>query len=281
MYATIPRNPGRLHGLWALTYRELKKWFNEPMLLFLSIFQPLLWMGLFGKVIDFNAILVNYLGVPGDFANALIRLFGTTDYFSFMVVGMITFLAYLTTLYSGISLVLDRRTGFLGKVLSTPVARETVVLSKVLSSTIRAVVEALVVLVIALFLGFRLAPTFGVVGLLGFVAVISLLCAGLSSLFLLTAIRSKEWEPQVLVANLFSLPLLFASNALFPQSMLPGWLQVVVRINPITYATDALRQLILYPLNPTQFAVDLAYLVTFTLLIFVGCTLLSRRYLTQ
>jgi ABC-2 type transport system permease protein len=133
---------GKLHGIWALTNRELKKWYKAPVIFTLSIIQPILWMGLLGKAMNLGALfegtsfmspdLVASLqqsllthGMPqnqiqpflGDLGNLfstvgksiMTNTFMTADYFSFMAVGMISFTALFTTAFSGMSVVWDRR----------------------------------------------------------------------------------------------------------------------------------------------------------------------------
>jgi ABC-2 type transport system permease protein len=104
---------------------------------------------------------------------------------------------------------------------------------------------------------------------------------GLSSIFILIAIRSTRWETQMAVVNLLNLPLLFGSNALFPTKQMPGWLQAFARINPITYVTDATRQLLLFSTDLTQLAFDFAFLAGFALIFSTIGLLLSWRYLSK
>jgi len=157
-------HPSRFHGIWALTKRELKKWLKEPIILLMAILQPVLWMGLFGKAMNignmfssgsFSNISIPNITLPGylvsppytsgnitipsailtqgfqqmfadpNFApNVMRNIFGVGDYFSYMSVGMISFIVMFTTMFSGMSIVWDRRLGFLNKVLSTPVCEE-------------------------------------------------------------------------------------------------------------------------------------------------------------
>ncbi|MDH5482085.1 MAG: ABC transporter permease [Candidatus Bathyarchaeota archaeon] len=291
---------GRLHGLWALTNRELKKWYKEPIILFMSIIQPAIWMGLFGKAMNIGAIFTNNpitlppnLGLSPELqaqleqalsnipSKMLENTFGIADYFSYMSVGMISFVVLFTTMFSGMSIVWDRRLGFLNKVLSTPVSRGTIIFSKVLSATLRSIVQASIVIVFALLLGMQLSPTFGPLNILGVFAVIFLICLGLSSLFLLIAIRSSRWETQMAIVNLLNLPLMFTSNTLFATSMMPDWIQTIAKINPITYTTDAMRQLLLYNTDVMQLMIDFAYLSVFAVIFTSIGIVLSWRYLSK
>lgn len=265
---------GAMHGLWALTNRELKKWYKDPFVLFMSIIQPVLWIGLFGKAMNIGGLF------PG--ASALMtQAFGTSDYFSFMAVGMFSFVVVFTTMFSGMSFVWDRRLGFLNKVLSTPVSRTAIIVSKMLSAIVRATSQAAVVFLIALALGLRFGPDFHPVNLLGVLAALFLIGAGLSSLFITIAIRSTRWETHMAVMNLLNLPLIFASNALFPIEAMPGWLRVIARINPVTYATDASRQLLLYPADAHKILIDFIFLAAFALVFTTAGIILSWKYLTR
>lgn len=272
----------KLHGLWALTNRELKKWYKEPMLLFISVVQPVIWMGLFGQAMNLRTVFTSNPGIPPQLAEQIMKqAFGTGDYFSFMAIGMISFVTLFTTMFSGMSIVWDRRLGFLNKVLSTPVSRGVIIFSKVLSATFRSMVQVAIVLIIAFLFGLQLSSTFNPLNLLGVFTAVFLICIGLSSLFLLIAIRSTRWETQMAVMNLLNLPLMFASNAFFPTSMMPDWLQTIVKVNPLTYTTDAVRQLLLYNIDVTQLTLDFTYLGIFAVVFASIGIILSWKYLSK
>jgi len=293
------KNP--LHGLWALTNRELKKWYKNPYLFILSIIQPLIWMGLFGRAMNIGAILTsNPITLPTinpplsieqqiqlgkAFSNVsstiMEKTFGTADYFSYMSVGIISFVTLFTTMFSGMSIVWDRRLGFLNKALSTPVARGSILMSKVFNAVIRSIIQAAIVLGFAFALGLTVGPNFTPINLLGVFAAVFLIGIGLSSIFIAIAIRSTRMETQMAVMNLLNLPLLFASNALFPTSLMPDWLQPVTKLNPITYVTDANRQLILHTINMQQLILDFVYLGVFAAVFSTIGIVLSWRYLSK
>jgi ABC-2 type transport system permease protein len=301
MSQTKNNNRSPLHGLWSLTNRELKKWYKNPYLLIMSIIQPFIWLALFGKAMNLTAIftgssitlppinpplqptqlvqLGQYFSGIGN--TMLQKTFGTTDYFSFMSVGMVSFIVLFTCMFSGMSIVWDRRLGFLNKVLSTPVARGSILMSKVFNAVIRSLIQAAIVLGFAFLLGLTVGPDFTPINLLGVFAAVFLICIGLSSIFILIAIRSTRWETQMAVMNLLNLPLLFASNALFPTSIMPSWLQTVANVNPISYATDASRQLILYQIDVSKLIMDFTVLGIFALVFSVIGIVLSWRYLSR
>ncbi len=290
MTASNQNSKNPLHGLWALTNRELKKWYKEPIILFMSIVQPIIWMGLFGKAMNIGSIFTSAqlpLQLPPgtdlqSISNYIMeQTFGTSDYFSYMSVGILSFVVLFTAMFSGMSIVWDRRLGFLNKALSTPIARGSIIFSKVFSAVVRSLIQASIVLLVAFLLGLQVGSSFTVFSLLGVFAALFLVCIGLSSIFILIAIRSTRWETQMAVVNLLNLPLLFGSNALFPTNQMPDWLQAFARINPITYVTDATRQLILFQTDMTQLMFDFAFLAGFALIFSTIGLVLSWRYLSK
>ena len=185
-------HPGKFHGIWALTKRELKKWLKEPIILLMAILQPVLWMGLFGKAMNignmfssgslslplvvpipgsslippqlgdaFGNIYVDGSYLSNAFANLgptiMQGIFGVKDYFSYMAIGMISFIVMFTTMFSGMSIVWDRRLGFLNKVLSTPVSRGTIIFAKVLNASLRAIFQATIILILAVIFGLQVS----------------------------------------------------------------------------------------------------------------------------
>jgi len=276
------RSKNPLHGFWALTNRELKKWYKQPIVLFMTIIQPIIWMSLFGKAMNLSAIFTSNPNIPQQVAEAMMKqTFGTSDYFSFMAAGMLSFVSLFTTMFSGMSVVWDRRLGFLNKVLSTPVARGAIVLSKIAAATIRSLVQVGIVLGFAFLLGLKTGPSFTPFNILGVFVVVSLFCVGLSSVFLLIGIRSTRWETQMAVMNLLNLPLMFSSNSLFPTATMPDWLQPVAKANPLSYTSDAIRQLLLYDTNANQLMFDFTYLAIFAGVFATIGIILSWRYLSR
>jgi len=299
---TNGNSSNRLHGLWALTNRELKKWYKAPVIFILSIIQPILWMGLLGKALNIGALfdpasssfpplkLVPPLttGPTGQEAQLLQYfggftkyVFGSADYFSFMAVGIVAFSALFTTMFSGMSIVWDRRLGFLNKVLSTPVSRGVIIFSKVLSATLRSMFQAGLIIVIALAFGLQFGQGFNPLYILGVFAVMFLLCVGLSSLFIAITIRSTRMETPMAVMNLITLPMMFASNAFFPTKFMPDWLQTVAKFNPMTYTTDAVRQLLIFATDWGQVGTDFLYVGIFAVIVATIGIVLSWRFLSK
>lgn len=294
----------KLHGLWALTNRELKKWYKAPIVFLLTLIQPIIWLGLLGNALNLGSLVSpSSFAIPaqvitqlqlspaqvnglqelfGNLGNQILQsTFGTTSYISFMAVGMIAFTALFTTMFSGMSVVWDRRLGFLNKVLSTPVSRSVIILSKVLSATLRSMFQALIILIIAIPFGFQFGASFTPLNLLGVFAMLFLVCVGLSSMFIAINIRSSRIETPMAVMNLLNLPLTFASSAFFPIDKMPTWLQTVANVNPMSYTIDGMRQLLIFNTNYTQLAWDFAYVGIFAVVLTTIGIVLSWRYLNK
>jgi ABC-2 type transport system permease protein len=293
----------KLHGLWALTNRELKKWYKTPAVFILTLIQPIIWLGLLGNALNLGSLLSSssiafpaelasqftpqQLGLLQEFFSGLqnqimTSTFGTTSYISFMAVGMIAFTALFTTMFSGMSVVWDRRLGFLNKALSTPVSRAVIILSKVLSATLRSMFQASIILIIAVPLGFQFGAAFTPLNILGVFAFLFLICMGLSSMFIAINIRSTRIETPMAVMNLLNLPLTFASSAFFPIERMPSWLQTVAQINPLSYTMNGMRQLLINPtIDYAQLALQYAYVGIFALVLTTVGIVLSWRFLNK
>ncbi len=293
----------KLHGLWALTNRELKKWYKAPVVFALTLIQPIIWLGLLGNALNLGSLVSSssitfpadlasqftpqQLGVLNQFFSGLqnqilTSTFGTTSYISFMAVGMIAFTALFTTMFSGMSVVWDRRLGFLNKVLSTPVSRAVIILAKVLSATLRSMFQAAIILLIALPLGFEFGAAFTPINILGVFALLFLICMGLSSMFIAINIRSTRIETPMAVMNLLNLPLTFASSAFFPIDRMPGWLQTVANVNPLSYTIDGARQLLINStIDYSKLAIQFGYVGAFAAILTTVGIVLSWRFLNK
>ncbi|MGB9960033.1 MAG: ABC transporter permease [Candidatus Bathyarchaeales archaeon] len=312
-------HPSMLRGLWALTVRELKKWLKEPIILLMAVLQPVIWMGFFGKAMNLNEMfsansltniqIPDAIPIPGNYVippvngvvyvsgawisqmlqqmfsnigtSVMQNTFGVADYFSYMAVGMISMIVMFTTMFSGMSIVWDRRLGFLDKVLSTPVSRAAIILSKMFNAALRAMFQATIILALAVLLGLKVSSTFTPLNLLGIYAAVFLLSMGLSALFLALALRSTRQETQMAIVNLINMPLMFASNTFFPIKMMPTWIQAIASVNPVSYLTDALRQLTVFSLDVSALITDFIYLGIFAAVLSVIGVVLSWRYLTK
>lgn len=271
----------KFHGLWALTNRELKKWYQQPIVFAMGIIQPILWLALLGKAMNIGSI------VP---SSVMMQTFGTSDYFSFMAMSMVAFTVVFTTAFSGMSVVWDKRLGFMNKVLSTPVSRSAIILSKVFAASVRAIFQSAIVAAVAFALGLQTGTNFAWYSLLGVFAMVFLLSVGLSSLFTMLTLRSTRMEMPQAIFQLITLPLMMASSAYFPIANMPDWLQAVANWNPISYTIDAVRRLMVFSngignfqfaLGNPSLAFDFLFVGIFAVVFTAICIVLSWKYLNK
>ena len=277
-------NTSPVHGLWALTERDLRKWYTNPYQLIISLIQPVVWMGLFGKALNFGSFITAGAGASGSspaVVNAyMLSFFGTTSYFSYLVCGMLVFIVLFSSTFAGMSVVWDRRFGFMNKALSTPVSRGAIVMGKIFQSVIKSLIQAAVVLTIGVALQMDTSH-FTALGLAGTFLVIFLVAMGLSGLFVMLSLRSSNWQTQMAIINLLNLPLLFASNALFPVKIMPAWLQDVVKLNPVSYAVDGIRQLLIGATGTYALWADFTVVLAFAAFFSIVGIVMSWRLLSK
>jgi ABC-2 type transport system permease protein len=219
-----------LSDVWYVSWRELVIYLRTPVRILMTVIQPLIWLGLMGNMMQ-------------GFARSPMvgEMLGTTSYLTFMTPGIILMTVLFGGAFSGMSVVWDRRMGYLEKLLAAPISRAAIPFGKALAASVQAGIQVLIIVLIATALGVRLAT-----GPLGLVAILLIaMCFSLivSSLSLSLAARIKSHETLMAVVNFLTMPLMFTSNALFPIEAMPGWLATIARYNPVTYAVTAIRHL--------------------------------------
>lgn len=239
---------------WFVCWRELLHLLRSKVTIFASMAQPLVWLLLVGNMFSRTRAL------PG---------FPARSYMDFMTPGVLAMTALFGGAFGGMSIIWDRRVGFLSKLLALPIARSAIVVGKMLSVAIRTAIQILIVLGVAFLAGVRMAS--GVLGvpLLIFFAV--LLTFAFSGISLTVGALVKQPETFWAVVNFMTVPLLFMSSALFPLEFVPSWLRVLGHLNPVTYAIDPMRALIVRGWDWTLIAGDLLVVLAFTALV-VGVT---------
>jgi ABC-2 type transport system permease protein len=229
-----------------LVERELKKWMGRRGTFFISLVTPMAWLALFGKSLNF----VNMFSATGIQAinpaivkqyvdQTLLRLFGTTDYFSYLTTGMLVVFAFFQAVFGGVNIVFEKRLGSMNRLRMTPAPRSSIFFAKMVATLIRTFFYETVLLLIAIALGFSLH--FNALNLVEAGVAIALLSISFISIFEAIGFLVDNQEIMFSIVNLINLPLMFASPALFPLSQMPSWLQDIARFNPITYTVDIVR----------------------------------------
>jgi len=248
---------GKTLTIAELEARKLHHDFTE---LITRAVQPALWLLIFGEV------LAGVRAIPT----------GNLPYVDFMAPGILAQSVLFIAIFYGIAIIWERDLGIIHKFLATPTPRSALVLGKALSAGERGLAQAVIVYALAFALGVHLS--WNVVSLLLVVAVVILGSALFSTFSLIIACLVKTRERFMGIGQILTMPLFFASNAIYPISIMPSWLQTVSQINPLTYETDALRALMLTN-GSSVYGVpfDLVFLVAATAVnVFIGARLYPR-----
>jgi len=269
----------------ALIVRDLKRWYRTPGQIILVFTTPLMWLLLFGQAFNIGKLAQ---GSPGVDIREVFG--GATDYFSFMAVGQTTFIILFGSLFSGVSLIWDRKTGFLAKLQVAPIPRASIPISRMASTVVKSLLQAVIVLVLAaLFVlipglnGLRFSSDFGVLDALGIALFLILLGLSLAALFVSLGLVVKSEETLFGFINLLNFPLMFTSSALIPIALMPGWLKTVANYNPLTFVVDGMRQLVFHTSVGAQYsvAVDLLGISVFAMLMVSLGAVLARKALLR
>lgn len=246
--------------------RNLKKLLRTPMMLFFSLFQPLLWLLLFTQI--FQRL--------GEFPQ--FRAQGFDSYLMFFAPSVLAMTVLTSAFQSGMGMVTDLETGMLDKFLISPIHRSSVLLGKVLADGFRMVLQGAMVLVIALFMGARIET--GVAGFLIMLVVAALfgiVWAGLSNI---VALKTKHAEMTMMIGILLTFPIIFLSTAMMPEGLLPGWMETVGKVNPVSYVIDAARELMNFGYDWGQLGVTLGVIALVGLFTLTGATRAFRKATT-
>lgn len=244
----------------AITELEVRKLRHDFTELLTRAVQPILWLVLFG----------------GVFARARVIPTGDLPYLDFLAPGILGQSALFVSIFYGVSIIWERDLGLTNKFLVSPTPRSALVLGKALSAGVRALSQAVIIYAVALLLGVKL--NWHPLALVGVAAVVVMGAALFATFSLIIACLVKTRERFMGIGQLMTMPLFFASNAIYPIGLMPDWLRVVSRVNPLSYEVDALRALMLqngvstFGL-PTDFAV---LLITTAVLVALGAYLYPR-----
>jgi ABC-2 type transport system permease protein len=168
---------------------------------------------------------------------------GNLRYLDFLAAGILAQSVLFVAIFYGISAIWERDLGVLQRYLVSPAPRSALVAGKALSASVRALSQAFIVylLAVALGVGIDLNP----VKIMGVVAIIAMGSALFSTFSLIIACIVKTRERFMGIGQVLTMPIFFASNAIYPLSLMPDWLRLVSHFNPLTYQVDALRALML------------------------------------
>ena len=233
---------------WILAEMEIIKLFHDPTELASRALQPILWLGIFGEALS----KVHAIPTQGY------------SYLQFITPGILTQSVVFMSIFYGLYIIMDRDTGILQKLLVTPTPRLALVWGKMISAGVRGLSQAIIIFLFALILRIPLHLT--PLSLLGVLLIIMLGAGFFTGLSMIIASIVKTRERFMGIGQVITQPLFFASNAIYPLSIMPHWLQIVASVNPLSYMVDGLRGLIISG-DMTQLPFDILVLVVATLII--------------
>lgn len=211
----------------AIAEVELIKLVRDPTELLARAIQPVLWLVIFGQV------LAQVRGIHT----------GQTSYLAFLTPGILAQSILFSGIFYGIAIIWERDLGVVHKLLVSPALRISLVFGKALSAGFRGIIQAIIIYVVAFLMHveLRLEPL-AILAMLGSV----MLGSGIFATFsLIIACIVKTRERFMGIGQLLTMPMFFASNAIYPLDLMPHWIQVIAKINPLTYLIDALRGLVI------------------------------------
>jgi ABC-2 type transport system permease protein len=238
-----------------LCERDVTRFLRERAQLYGSLARTVVWLFVLGA------------GLRGS-----ITIPGNVSYLSYVFPGMLAMAIIFTALQSAVSVIFDREFGFLKEILVAPIPRPSIAIGKALAGATIATIQGCVIFLFAPLAGLRPGP----LALLASVGVMLLTGFGLTSVGLIFAARMTSFEGFGTINNFIVLPLYFGSGAQFPLERAPQWMQTLARFNPLTYAVDLLRGLLVgvWSSDPR---LDLIVLAGFSLAAVAGATTAFSR----
>ncbi|MFL6193515.1 MAG: ABC transporter permease [Thermoanaerobaculia bacterium] len=215
---------GFLRDTGYLFLRLLRATLRMPVFVLISVVQPILWVLLFGQL--FRSVTT----IPG---------FGATNYVQFLAPGISIMTALFGAAYSGMGLLADIDRGVLDRLLVTPVSRGALVAARILHSAVQVMVQAAIILLVAILLGAR--PHGGLPGVLVVFLSAALLGAAFAGFSNALALAARKQELVIAAMNFIVLPSTFLSSMIMSRNLMPGWIRGVSRFNPVNWAVTAAR----------------------------------------
>lgn len=206
---------------------DLRKLRHDPTELITRAIQPALWLLIFGQVFS------QVRAIPT----------GDLRYLDFMAPGILAQSVLFISIFYGLHTIWERDAGTLHKFLVSPTPRSALVFGKAISAGVRGLAQTVIIYALALLLGVQI--NWNPLAILGVMLAVMLGAGCFACISMIIACIVKNRERFMGIGQLMTMPLFFASNAIYPISIMPGWLQFISRINPLTYEVDALRALML------------------------------------
>jgi ABC-2 type transport system permease protein len=216
-----------LADTWYIFLRDLRTRIRMPVFIFMTLFQPILWLVLFTQIFK---SLGNMPGLGGN------------SYLEFFAPGVVVMTVLFGSAFAGFGMLMDIDTGRLAKMLATPVTRIAIITGRVAASVAVSIVQAIIVFIIAAIMGVHFAT--GLFGVLFAFLLVALLGTGFAAFSNGLVLLLRRQETVMAVINFITMPLMFLSSMMMPGSLLPGWLNAARHFNPVDYTIVGVRDLV-------------------------------------
>ena len=230
------------HSL-TMTDRDLRRLMRQPWWIVVTLIQPVIWLLLFGPL--FKSVT----NIPG---------FKSTSYIQFLAPGVVIMTAFFSGGWNGMATIDDLNRGVVDRLLVSPMRRSAFFIGHVLQTSVSIVIQAAIIVVLAYALGAHFAN--GALGLLVMFTAAILLGGALNAVSNGLALIVRREETLIATLNVFMLPLTFLSSAFMQQNLIPHWMQVAARLNPLNWAVVASREAITSGTNWSSVGIHLGLL---------------------
>jgi ABC-2 type transport system permease protein len=207
-----------------LLQRHLRATLRLPIWIAVMLVQPIIWLTIYGQL--FRRVIE----LPG---------FESASYIQFLTPGVVVMTAFFGAMFSGMGMIEDLDAGVIDRLLATPVHRGALIAARVLHDALTIAIQAIIILALGLALGARVPG--GVAGFLVIVLVAALLGAGMGAVSNGLALLTQRRETLIAVNNFFGMPLIFLSSAFMAVELMPDWIRLIARGNPVNWAVEAAR----------------------------------------
>ena len=235
---------------YSIFWREMKRYRKSRSGVLIRLIQPAIWIIVIGNTFSGTQPLIKSVGYD-------------LSYIEFMTPGVIILTAIFTSIFGGVNTLWDRRYGFMNKALTSPISRSSIALGKMLAISLVSALQASLILGIALAIGVNFVNPLMFVPIMLIVILFSL---GFSGISVVVAATAKSQETFWGIVNFLGMPLFMLSPALFPLELVPDWLAVVAKLNPVTYSVLLIRGMMTGTTQAVSVVLELAVISGFVII---------------
>jgi ABC-2 type transport system permease protein len=234
---------------YTIFWREMKRYRKSRSGVLIRLIQPAIWIIVIGNTFVGTQPLIKSVGYD-------------LSYIEFMTPGVIILTAIFTSIFGGVNTLWDRRYGFMNKALTSPISRSSIALGKMLAISLISTLQASLILGIALAIGVSFVNPLMIIPIMLIVILFSL---GFSGISVVIAATAKSQETFWGIVNFLGMPLFMLSPALFPLELVPEWLAIAAKLNPVTYSVLLIRGMMTGITQSVSVAVELGIISGFVI----------------